>query len=227
MNRLYTLFLILCLLMCATVQVVSAETWIEDFSENELDSWKGHEDRCHWGTWQVRDGYLNFQYNKPLGPLIFLYRCRIEFTGFPLQAKQLRVKLTVLETQDARVGIFIGQFKNERTYKFFHNNKWLPNSIEVPKGVPNQKPNIVYNDLKDIEIVFDNGHFELLSEEKRILEFDEPNLLHIDYLGIITYTDQKRFANILVDNFIISAPTFYDVRPKGKATVVWGKLKQQ
>lgn len=229
MKALFTLFLIITLL-CVSGQMLTAETWVENFNEDNLDNWKGHGER-NWHTWQVHDGKLNFQYNKPLGPLIFLYRAIISFTGFPLQEKQLRVKLTILETLNTRVGIFIGQFENQRTYKFYHNNRWLNDFLQVPDGIPNRKPDVVYDDLKEIEIVFDNGHFELLSEQKLILEFREPNLPHIDYIGIISYTDQKRFANILVDNFTISGPNVpahgsLNVRSKGKAAVLWGELKQ-
>lgn len=232
MKRLYTLLLISFTVICVLGQNLSAATWVENFNEDNLDSWKGHEERDFWHTWQVKDGNLNFQYNKPLGPLIFLYRSRIVFTGFPINAKQIRIKMNVIQTQSAKVGIFIGQSVIQRTYKFYHNNKWLPDVLQVPDGIPNQKPDIVYDDLKEIDIVFDNGHFELLSEQKLILKFEDPNIPHVDYLGIITYTDQKRFANILVDDFTISGPNVpahgtLNVRPNGKAAVLWGELKQK
>ena len=71
-----------------------------------------------------------------------------------------------------------------------------------------------------------------MSEGKRILEFDEPHLPTIDCLGLIIYTHQVRLASLQVDDFIISGPNVpahgtLNVRPKGKATVLWGELKQQ
>ncbi len=235
MKTRYTLFLIIITLLCVPGQMLSAGTWVENFNSDVPDSWQALGKRGPFSIWQVKEGNLNYQYSKPLGPLLFVIRSRIDFIGFPLNAKQLRVKMNVVETLNATVGIFLGQSENDRNYKFYHNNKnWLPNFMdfmEGPKDVPNQKPHI-HVELKDIEIVFDNGHFELLSEQKHILAFEEPNLPQIDSIGIITYTDEKRFANILVDNFVISGPNVpahgsLDVRPKDKAAVLWGELKRQ
>ncbi|MCE2402983.1 hypothetical protein J4G08_19130 [Candidatus Poribacteria bacterium] len=141
------------------------------------------------------------------------------------------MKVSVLETHNGKVGIFIGQYDNNgfvsrRTYKFFNN--WILGPIEFP----DQQPDIEF-DINEIEIQFEKGHFQLLSEGKLILEFDEPNLPTIDCLGIIIFTDQVRHASFQLDNFIISGPTvpahgtlIVRVRPKGKAAVLWGELKR-
>jgi hypothetical protein len=101
-----------------------------------------------------------------------------------------------------------------------------------PIEFKDQNPDVDYDNLKDIEIVFDKGHFELLSEGEHILEFQEPNLPTIDCLGIIAYTTEVPLAYFAMDNFIISdlvAPEekSLNVRAEGKTAVLWGELKKQ
>jgi hypothetical protein len=211
----------------ANVHTVLAKTWIEDFNDGNLDAWKNI--HTFGTTWQAEEGHLKALFELPVGPLIFRYKSSLEFTGFRLNAEQIRVKVSVLETHNGKVGIFIGQYDNNgfvsrRTYKFFNN--WILGPIEFPDQQPDTK-----FDIKEIEIHFEKGHLQLLSEGKRILEFDEPNLPTIDCVGIIIFTHQVRHASFQLDNFIISGPTVpahgtLDVRPKGKAAVLWGELKR-
>ncbi len=51
MNRFFAFFLILYVLIFVAGQVVSAKTWVEDFSDNNLDSWKKVEDHFAGGIW--------------------------------------------------------------------------------------------------------------------------------------------------------------------------------
>ena len=228
MRHIFLIILFLCMLICFTFQNGYSDTWIEDFNGANLDAWK---DFGTFGTtWQEKEGHLKGRFELPMGPLIFRYKSYLEFTGFRFNAEQIRVKVSVLEIHNGKVGIFIGQYDNNglvsrRTYKIFNN--WILGPIEFPDQQPDTK-----FDIKEIEIHFEKGHFQLLSEGNRILEFDEPNLPTIDCLGIIIFTHQVRQASFQLDNFIISGPTvpahgILDVRPKNKAAVLWGELKQQ
>lgn len=206
--------------------------WVEDFNDGHLDSWTEakHQAEDKRVTWQAKDGHLDV-WIQPLLAKALIQTYELEFTGLPIKAEKLRVKVDVLEAHNANVGLFIGQYDDgnnisRRTYKILHKSIWGP--IEF-RG---QNPEGVYENLKDIEIVFDKGHFELLSEGEHILEFDEPNLRTIDCLGIIAYTTEVPLAHFVMDNFIISdisAPEkkSLNVQAKGKAAVLWGELKQQ
>lgn len=231
----FALFLIPCIFIFVNVHAVSAETWIENFNRGNLDSWtvipQDHPvaDR---GNWQVKKGRLDVEIELPWGPGIFEYHT-LKFTGFDLHAKQLNVKVNVLEAQNANVGILIGQYDQwgnmgRRTYKFLRGS-----SIWGPIEFPNQQPDVKYADLKEIEVNFDKGHFELLSEGKQILEFDEPNLPYVNCIGIRAYVWIKGPpVHFVLDDFIISGPSLrradaQPVRPRGKAAVLWGELKRQ
>ncbi len=208
------------------------DAWIEDFSDGHLDSWTEakHQAEDKRVTWQAKDGLLDV-WIQPLQAKALIQTYELEFTGLPIKAEKLRVKVDVLEAHNANVGLFIGQYDDgnnisRRTYKILHKSIWGP--IEF-RG---QNPEGVYENLKDIEIVFDKGHFELLSEGEHILEFDEPNLRTIDCLGIIAYTTEVPLAHFVMDNFIISDISAYEkkslnVQAKGKAAVLWGELKQK
>ncbi len=235
MNRLYALFLILCMLIFTAVQAVSGEIWIENFNKGNLDSWtvvpQDHP-VAERGNWQVKKGRLDVEIELPWGPGIFEYHT-LKFTGFSLYAKQLNVKVSILETQNANVGILIGQYDQwgnmgRRTYKFLRSR-----SIWGPIEFPDQQPDVKYTDLKEIEIDFDKGHFKLLSEGKQILEFDESNLPYIDCIGIRAYIRIKGPpVHFVLDDFIISGPSLrradaQPVHPRSKATVLWGELKRR
>ncbi|MDE0637426.1 MAG: WD40 repeat domain-containing protein [Candidatus Poribacteria bacterium] len=206
--------------------------WVEDFNDGHLDSWtedKNQKERKRV-TWQAKDGHLDV-WIQPLLAKAFIQTYELEFTGLPIKAEKLRVKVDVLEAHNANVGMLIGQYDwtggiFRRTYKILHKSIWGP--IEF-RG---QNPDVRYENLKEIEVVFDNGHFELLSEGEHILEFDEPNLPTIDCLGIVAYTTEVPLAHFVMDNFVISdlvAPKekSLNINAKGKAAVVWGELKKQ
>ena len=201
--------------------------WVEDFNDGHLDSWteSKHQMEEKRTTWQAKDGHLDV-WIEPWQAKALIQTYELEFTGFPIKAEKLRVKVNVLEAQNANVGLFIGQRTHtgnifRRTYKILHRSIW--GAIEFPRQVPD----VDYDNLKDIEIVFDKGHFELLSEGEHILEFTEPNLPYIDCLGIVAYTTEVPLAYFAMDNFIISdlvAPEekSLNVRAEGKAAVLWG-----
>ena len=121
---------------------------------------------------------------------------------------------------------WIGIGLHRRTYKVVQKG-----GIWGPIEFPGQQPQIGYDIEKVIEVDFDNGHFELLSEGEQILEFDEPNLPHINCLGIVAFASKPPLAHFVLDDFIISGPSIpskgsLDVQPHGKVAVLWGELKR-
>ena len=230
MKVLFTLFLVIIItVICFQGKIVFAGAWTDNFSSGNLDSWEIPQDRLGVSTWQVKNGHLDFRFSHPEGKLFIRYTCDLLFNGFPINHDRFRVKLTILDTHNSMVGIVIGKYTtiNNRdnywrsSYKFFQRSVWPPIDF------PGQQPDMRLDIDKDIEIVFDKGHFELKSNGKHILEFEDTNIQTVDCLGIIAYVDQKRIASFQVDDFVISGPTILDVRPKNKAAVLWGKLKQQ
>ena len=205
--------------------------WVEDFNDGHLDSWTEdkHQKERKRVTWQAKDGHLNVWIQPQLNRAL-LQTYELEFTGLPIKAEKLNVKVDILEVHNANVGILIGQYDwfgdtYRRTYKILHKSIW--GALELG-DVPDQN----YENLKEIEIVFNEGHFELLSEGEHILEFDEPNLPYIDCLGIIAYTGQVPLAHFVMDNFIISdmvplQDKSLNINAKGKAALLWGELKQK
>ena len=234
-----TLFLIisLSLLICAIVPNGYTGTWVEDFSEAQLDSWKENGDQHNNASWQTKDGFLDI-WIDPI-PLALLQNYKLEFIGFPIKADKLRVKVSVLETVNGRPGILIGQYDDDvepinqnlnitrRSYTFCTNFVW------GPRAFPSQHPVVPIDIKKEIEIIFNKGHFQLLSEGKQILEFDEPNLQTINALGLAIYMKGRNLPAVhtVLDDFIISGPSIpsngkLDVQPSGKAAVLWGELKR-
>ena len=227
MKRLYLLIPFLSIFIFTTVQVVPANTWIENFEEEHLDAWAVDE-TSERTTWQTKDGHMDVSIDPfpVLGPQSW----SLEFIGFDFRAEKLSVIVTILEVENAKVGILIGQYTDDRnifrrTYKILHGTIWGPIDFR------GQNPKVNYENLKEIEIVFNQGNFEVLSEEEHLLEFDEPNLPYIDCLGIIAYASGPP-AHFVLDDFIISGPSIpsnniQDVQPMGKAAMLWGKLKRQ
>ncbi len=213
-------------------KIVIKDAWVENFNDAELKSWKQpkHQINRNRSTWKTKDGTLDV-WIEPLQHHAMIQTYILEFVGFPIEAETLNVKMDILEAVNSGVGIFIGQRTHDgniyrRTYDFLHSSIWGP--IEF-KG---QNPKVNFGPLKNIEIDFNNGHFELLSEGEHILEFDEPNLPYIDVLGIIAYTGEVPLSHFVVDNFIISNMSKpnnenLSVEAKGKATVLWGELKNK
>jgi hypothetical protein len=230
MKRRLFLIISLGLLICAAVHNGYTNTWVEDFSEAQLDSWKSN-DQHNRTTWQTKDGHLDV-WIDPM-PRVLRQNYHLEFIGFPIKAEELRVKVSILETGNGEPGIRIGQYDHDlnivntarRSYCFTTNFIW------GPRAFPTQHPNVRFDIKNEIEIVFDKGHFELLSEGKHILKFDEPNLPHIDCLGLFVYTSEVPLGHVLLDDFIISGPSIsskgsLDVQSDGKAAVLWGELKR-
>ncbi len=227
MRRLHTLFLIIGLLILVQGQKVSAEPWVEDFSDENLDSWIIKHPDPILNTWQAQKGHLDYNFTFPIGKLFFRYTDILEFNGFPLNTEKLNVKLTIIDTFNSMVGIVIGQYTENNSNNWRSTYKFFQRSIWSPMDFPGQQPETQFDIDKDFEIIFNKGHFQLRSEGKHILEFNEPNLPTINCLGIIAYVDQKRLANFQVDDFVISGPKTLDIRSKGKAAVLWGELKQK
>ena len=236
MKRILFPILSFSLLICAVVQNGYTGTWVEDFSEAQLDSWKEYLDQRNKASWQTKDGHLDVWIEPE--PFALLQDYNLEFIGFPIKADKLRVKVKVLETVNGTPGILIGQHVDffeliqelnitRRSYIF------LTNIIYGPRAFPSQHPKDVQFDIKEIEIVFNRGHFKLFSEGKQILEFDEPNLPTIDALGITVYMKGRNLPVVhsVLDDFIITGPSIpsngkLDVQSSGKTAVLWGELKR-
>ena len=227
MNRTFVLIAFIFVLISTKVNGVSANTWIEDFDEGNLNSWAVNK-KSNRTTWKAKDGHMDV-WIEPFpggGPQSY----RLEFIGFDFRAERLSVLVTIFEVKNAQVGILIGQYTADRntykrTYKILHGTIWGPTDF------PKQNPKVNYENLKEIEIIFNQGHFELLSEGEHLLEFDEPNLPHIDCLGIVAYAGGQPLAHFELDNFIITGPSMpsngkLDVQSIDKAAVLWGRLKR-
>ena len=212
--------------------IVIKDAWVENFSDTELKSWKQsrHQINNNRSTWQTKDGTLDV-WIEPLQHHAMIQTYVLEFVGFPIKAETLNVKMDVLEAVNSGVGITIGQRTHDgniyrRTYDFRHTSIWGPTEFR------GQNPKVNFGPLKNIEINFNKGHFELLSEGEHILDFDDPNLPYVDVLGIIAYTGQVPLSHFVVDNFIISNVSELNsenlsVEAKGKATILWGELKNK
>ena len=228
MKKNFLIVILLSLLLYGGYQDTSAKTWIEDFSqEGPLKSWVKHGlDRA---TWQAKDGHLDI-WIEPLQHLAIIQRYALEFKAFPLNAEKLSVKMTILETQKASAGIFIGQgCVYRRSYQFFQGSIWGP--IEFQPQLP-KHPFVHAAAENEIEIVFNNGDFQLLSEGKHIFDFHEPNLPTVDCLGIVVGTTEDPLVHLKLDDFIISGPSIpsrgsLDVAPGSKAAVLWGEIKRK
>lgn len=252
MNQLKALSLILFALIFVNVHIVSAETWVENFSKNNLDSWKEYDEHFAGGIWAPRtiweskNGHLDVWIDPPPTPGIF-EKFPLEFVGFPIMAKELNVKVKILEaTNHDNIGILIGQH-DERggvigdTFHFLNGSFIALNKTPFRNGVIQTPPlhtfeiteiahqvNSDHFPLKEMEISFNNGHFKFLSKGDLLTEFKCSQMTKIDCIGIIAYVLRGAgvIGEFVLDDFEISAPTFYDVRPKGKSAVVWGELKR-
>ncbi len=247
MKRTFSLYLILCILIFASVKAADAKTWVEDFNTKSLDSWTKH-DFWNRGTWQPKDGRLDvwIQPHPPPGkPLIYA----LEFTGFHFEVEKLNAKVKILECRNAAVGIFIGQYDGQGdkligTFAFLHEHIWnLITVIPDPDPIarlffrtlkkPNRE-NLISASPGVIEISFNKGNLEIFVKGKSILKHQVPQLPTINCIGILSVVSRGRgvVAHIVLDDFAISGPTVpahgtLDVRAKGKAAVLWGELKRR
>jgi hypothetical protein len=105
--------------------------------------------------------------------------------------------------------------------------------IWAPIVLPDRSPKIRYeiNKNQNIEVVFDRGHFRLLSMSEQILEFKDNNFKTITLIALAVITGEGRGFHAVLDNFVISGPTIpqgppFPVHPIGKLAVSWGQLKR-
>ena len=188
----------------------------------------------------MKDGRLNI-YTKSFcngilniaGSLPLKTHYTLAFTAIPIDANVLRVKMRIVDSENANVGIFIGEHPEDmfvnplrRTYQF------VDHTIGGPLDFPNQNPNIEL-ELKEIDIRVNHGQFELFSKGKKIVDFKDDNFRRISYLGIVAFPKRCTIdATVVLDDFIIHGPTIpsngnQDVQPKSKAAVLWGILKRR
>lgn len=243
------------MLFCIQVQIVSAGTWIENFNGENLDSWIEHDEHFETGErapktiWQTKNGRLDVWIDPPPTPGIF-ERFPLEFTGFPVNAKELNVKVEILESSRDSIGIIMGQYTVRGTVMglTFHflsrstiplNNTPFKNGvIQTPvvfdiEQIANQVDS-EHLPLDELEISFNNGHFMFMSGDILLTEFNVPQLTNINCIGLIAYVERGagHIGTFMLDNFVISGPNVpnhgsLNVRPKGKAAVLWGELKRQ
>ena len=252
MKRLDILILIICALIIVQGQMVSAETWVENFNGNNLDSWKEYDDHFAGGIWapkkviwQTKKGKLDVWIEPPPTPGIF-EEFPLEFVGFPIMAKELNIKVNILETSRFGIGILIGQHDErggviDHTFHFLNSSFIALNKTPFRNGVIQTPPLHTFEiteiaqqvpsehlPLEEMEISFSNGHFKFLSKGDLLTEFKCPQMTKIDCIGIIAYVERGAGAigEFVLDDFEISAPIFYDVSPKSKAAVLWGELKR-
>ncbi|MDE0637425.1 MAG: WD40 repeat domain-containing protein [Candidatus Poribacteria bacterium] len=231
-----------------TLTTPHAKRWTDDFNAGHLDFWTKREHQRERVIWQATNRHLvgqtqpfcNERFN-PENELARETNYTLEFTGFPINASQLRVKLTILSAKNANVAIFIGkQPKNEFLSPFLSAYQFASHKLGSPEGfnplglgiIVEKVPKIVLN-LDEIDVVFDKGHFYLFSEGEYIVEFQDPTLQRVDLVGIAVFPkDCHAEAETIIDNFVISGPSIpktnsLSVHPKEKAAVLWGELKRQ
>ena len=86
-----------------------------------------------------------------------------------------------------------------------------------------------------IEISFNKGDLEVFAKGKSILKHRVPQLPTINSIGILSVVSRGRGVSLHILYWIIlqfrvplvPAHGTLNVRPKGKAAVLWGELKQQ
>ncbi len=235
MKRVYMLVLCCFVLIFSTNTSIIAGNWRENFND-DLDSWTKREHQREKVIWQTKNGQLNIRTTpfcngnlnvNDLLPLKTHYT--LEFTAFPIETHQLRVKMRVVITRNANVGIFVGEqpeslFVNplRRTYQF------VDHIIGGPLDLPNRNPEIEM-ELKDIDIVFERGHFKLYSNGKKIADFHDNYFQSINYLGIVIFPKHCNVdATAFLDDFVITDPNdSWHVNSKDKAAVLWGELKNR
>lgn len=216
------------------------KTWTEDFNAGHLNSWKKRELQRERVTWQSQNNQLHVQ-TKPFcnGRLNVNDRLAeqtnytLRFTALPINVEQIQVKLSIISTDNANVGIFLGKApQDEITHPFGYAYQFADHTLGSPEKFPRTSAPRIGFDINEIDVVFDRGHFYLYSNDEYIIDFEVETLKAIDLLGIAVFPKVCRSAaNVVVDDFIISGPSIPDaaslnVRAKGKVTVLWGKLKQ-
>ncbi|RKU28851.1 hypothetical protein C6497_08820 [Candidatus Poribacteria bacterium] len=195
--------------------------WVEDFDDN-LNSWTRLEHQRDRATWEINDGQLGVT-TLPFcrsrlnirNELAQETNTTLEFTAFPINAEQLRVKLKVNSTDNAFAGIYIGKEPEslfvrqfQHTYLFGNHKIGNPDNFAY-----NAAPSIGYN-ISEIDVIFDHGDFYLFSEGQYIVDFKESGIDKINYVGIAMFVDGCRDnALAILDDFEISGPTIPNKGP--------------
>lgn len=240
MKRFYRLLLIFCVLICSTNIDAVAGTWTEDFNQNRLNSWTKREHQRERVTWQAKNGRLvvqtkSFCTDARPGEMRLPLKTHytLAFTDFPIETDELRVKMTGLRGVNSNMGIFLGKQPQDvldnplrQTYQFMNH------FIGAPLDLPIKRP-FVELELKEIEIAFKQGTFELFSQGEKIVDFQDDNFQTIAYIGIAVIIKRCVFdASAIANDFVISGPSIpnggsWNVQSKDKAAVVWGALKHR
>ncbi len=216
------------------------KTWTEDFNARHLNSWKKRELQRERVTWQVQNDHLHVR-TKPWCNGRLNVNDRLEeqtnytlrFTALPINVEQIRVKLSIVSTNNANVGIFLGKDPQDALiHPFEYAYQFADHTLGSPEKLPRTSAPRIGLNINEIDVVFDHGHFYLFSNDEYIIDFEVETLNTIDLLGIAVFPKVcQQVADVVVDDFIISGPSIPDeaslnVRAKGKTTVLWGKLKQ-
>ena len=204
-------------------------------------------------VWKTKDGMLDVWIDPPPSPGIFEI-FPLEFIGFPIEAKELNVKVKMPQGKNDKfddIGILIGQHDERNdvishTFHFLNGTFIALNKTPFRNGVIQTPPlhsfdildiahqvNSDHLPLGEMEISFNNGHFKFLSKDILLTEFRVPQMTTIDCLGVIAYVGRGagHIGKFALDDFVISGPNVpahgsLNVRPKGKAAVLWGELKR-
>ncbi len=216
------------------------KTWTEDFNGGHLNSWKKRELQSERVTWQSQNDHLHAR-TKPWcngrlnvnNQLAGQTNYTLRFTALPINVEQLRVKLSIISTDNANVGIFLGKDpQDELIHPFEYAYQFADHTLGSPEKLPRTSAPRIGLNLDEIDVVFDHGHFYLFSNDEYIIDFKVDTLETIDLLGIAVFPKVcQQVADVVVDDFIISGPSIPDavslnVRAKGKIAVLWGKIKQ-
>lgn len=236
MKQMYILFLIFCVIILSTNKDIVAGTWTEDFNRT-LDSWTKREHQRERVTWQIKGRRLFVQteafcigrLNLDL-ELALATHYTLAFTAFPINTDQLQVELSVINSENAYVAIFLGkQPEDEFINPLRRTCQFTDQFIGGPVDFPSKSPKIENDlELRKIKVAFDSGRFELFTNDNNIV-FQDDNFPTINYLGIAVVPKMcTTESKMIVDDFIISGPSInLDVQPKSKAAVLWGQLKRQ
>ncbi len=240
MNGFYRIILFLCLLPFIHAGVTDAAIWVEDFNNPSLKSWVKH-DQQEKSTWQPVEGKLDVWVQPPPPPGLYdLYA--LQFVGFEFEVDELDIQIKFLEERNASVGILLGQYDDigeiwDRTITFFHSDFggkriFTPRVFEILERDRFVIQNPTHSNA--LEISFHRGDFELLIAGRFYAKYHVPQLKTINCVGISSLVGLGRgvIAHFVLDDFVVSGPDvpengILNVRPKEKAAVLWGELKQK
>lgn len=216
------------------------KTWTEDFNAEHLNSWTKRELQRERVTWQSQNNQLHVR-TKPFcnGRLNVNNRLAeqtnytLRFRALPINVEHIRVKLNIISTDNANVGVFLGKDpQDELIHPFEYAYQFADHTLGSPEKLPRTLAPRMRFDINEIDVVFDRGHFYLYSNDEYIIDFKVGTLETIDLLGIAVFPKVCRsVADVVVDDFVIAGPSIpnaasLNVRAKGKVAVLWGKLKQ-